>query len=390
MTDHNTQFMAVLTAVGEARQANANALGIPWVITQMGVGDANGTDPVPSRSQTALINERRRAALNQLSIDPNNPAIIIAEQVIPEDVGGWWIREVGLYDAAGDLVAVANCPPTFKPELAQGSGRTQVVRLNIQVTSAENIQLKIDPSVVLATRQYADLLLAWHNALADPHPQYKMYADDLMDDHLNEEDPHPDYNLTPERLAAIMQPEHTAEATLTGIDNVIAMPGIVEALRLEVGDVIQFVSGAGDNNERLHTVEAITDEDTIVVNHEHCGGRGDGSLKLFDTTGEIKIKRIEKWHAASDGLGQAWVDVTGLRVTGTIYSPPSNRTISVVVCRGGSVNVPLTAAVDSTVVLSVSPSGSSNIIYSATFDAPVGSQNYTVTLSNIGRWTELR
>lgn len=156
MADRNSQYMAMLTAVGEAKLANATALGVNLNITQLGVGDANGAEPMPSRTQTVLFNERRRAPLNQLSIDPNNSAIIIAEQVIPEDIGGWWIREIGLYDEAGDLVAVANCPPTFKPELAQGSGRTQVVRLNILVSSTQNIQLKIDPSVVLATRKYVD------------------------------------------------------------------------------------------------------------------------------------------------------------------------------------------------------------------------------------------
>lgn len=174
MADQNSQYMAMLTAVGEAKLANATALGVNLNITQLGVGDANGVEPMPSRTQTALINERRRAPLNQLSIDPNNSAIIIAEQVIPEDIGGWWIREIGLYDEAGDLVAVSNCPPTFKPELAQGSGRTQVVRLNILVSSTQNIQLKIDPSVVLATRAYADTLIVSHLAAADPHTQYQL------------------------------------------------------------------------------------------------------------------------------------------------------------------------------------------------------------------------
>jgi|GEM_PF-462829 len=159
MTDQNSQFFAILTAVGEAKQANANALGVPWTFAQMGVGDANNTDPVPVSTQTKLINERRRAPLNQISVDPNNPSIIVAEQVIPPDVGGWWIREIGLYDAAGDLVAVANCAPSFKPLLSQGTGKTQVVRLNIIVTSSANVQLKIDPAVVLATREYADSLI---------------------------------------------------------------------------------------------------------------------------------------------------------------------------------------------------------------------------------------
>lgn len=159
MTDQNSQFFAILTAVGEAKQANANALGVPWTFAQMGVGDANNTDPVPSRTQTKLINERRRAALNQIKVDPTNPSIIIAEQVIPPEVGGWWIREIGLYDAAGDLVAVANCAPSFKPLLSQGTGKTQVVRLNIVVTSTANVELKIDPAVVLATREYVDSLI---------------------------------------------------------------------------------------------------------------------------------------------------------------------------------------------------------------------------------------
>ncbi|WP_095159180.1 phage tail protein [Pseudomonas sp. Irchel 3E13] len=156
MTDQNSQFFAILTAVGEAKQANADALGVPWTFAQMGVGDANGADPIPDRLQTRLINERRRAPLNTVKVDPGNASIIIAEQVIPPDVGGWWIREIGLYDAAGDLVAVANCAPSFKPLLSQGTGKTQVVRLNLIVTSTANVQLKIDPSVVLATREYVD------------------------------------------------------------------------------------------------------------------------------------------------------------------------------------------------------------------------------------------
>ncbi|WP_339490589.1 phage tail protein [Pseudomonas rhizophila] len=156
MTDQNSQFFAILTAIGKAKQANADALGIPWTFAQMGVGDANDTEPMPNEQQTQLINERRRAPLNQLKVDPANPNIIIAEQVIPESVGGWWIREVGLYDAAGDLVAVANCAPSFKPLLTQGSGRTQVVRMNLIVSNTANVELKIDPSVVLATRQYVD------------------------------------------------------------------------------------------------------------------------------------------------------------------------------------------------------------------------------------------
>jgi len=160
MVDQTSQFYAILTNVGAAKQANADALGMAWKITQMGVGDANGTDPTPNATQTSLINEWRRAPLNQLKVDDKNNAIIIAEQVIPPDVGGKWIREIALYDADGDMVAVANCAPTYKPLLSQGSGRTQVVRMNLVVSSASNVQLKIDPAVVLATREWVTEELA--------------------------------------------------------------------------------------------------------------------------------------------------------------------------------------------------------------------------------------
>lgn len=156
MIDSNSQFFAILTAVGEAKQANATALGVPWTFKEMAVGDANGTDPIPSRNQTKLINEWRRAPVNQVRTDPANPNIIITEQVIPSDVGGRWIREIGLFDADGDLVAVANCAPSFKPLLAQGTGKTQIIRMNFIVANTAQIVLKIDPAVVLATRQYVD------------------------------------------------------------------------------------------------------------------------------------------------------------------------------------------------------------------------------------------
>lgn len=156
MIDQNSQFFAMLTAVGEAKQANATALGQPWTFSQMGVGDANLTDPIPSRTQTRLINEWRRAAVNQVRTDPANPNIIITEQVIPADVGGKWIREIALYDAEGDMVAVANCAPSFKPLLVQGTGKTQIIRMNFIVANTASVVLKIDPAIVLATREYVD------------------------------------------------------------------------------------------------------------------------------------------------------------------------------------------------------------------------------------------
>ncbi|MBA8228003.1 phage tail protein [Escherichia fergusonii] len=179
----STKFYTLLTDIGAAKLASAAALGVPLKITHMAVGDGGGVLPTPDAKQTALVNEKRRAALNMLYIDPQNSSQIIAEQVIPENEGGWWIREVGLFDESGALIAVGNCPESYKPQLAEGSGRTQTVRMVLITSSTENITLKIDPAVVLATRKYVD----------DKVLELKVYVDDLMAKHLAAQDPHSQY-----------------------------------------------------------------------------------------------------------------------------------------------------------------------------------------------------
>ncbi|WP_228007785.1 phage tail protein [Kosakonia pseudosacchari] len=177
------KFFAILTNQGAALLANATALGTKLNITQMAVGDGNGTLPTPDATQTKLVNQRRIAPLNMLSVDANNSSQIIAEQVIPENEGGFWIREIGLYDDNGVLIAVANCPETYKPQLQEGSGRTQTIRMVLIVSSTAAVTLKIDPSVVLATRQYAD----------DKAIEVKNYADNLMKQHVADANPHKQY-----------------------------------------------------------------------------------------------------------------------------------------------------------------------------------------------------
>lgn len=167
-----SKFFTVLTTIGEAKLANATALGETVKFEKLAIGDGNGELPVPNQNQTALINEVRRYPLNSVETDPENPNWIICEQIIPENVGGWTIREVGIYDVDGDLVAVGNFPETYKPVLEEGSGRTQTVRIVLQVSSTATVELKIDPSVVLATREYVDNLDKAHKENVDAHPQY--------------------------------------------------------------------------------------------------------------------------------------------------------------------------------------------------------------------------
>lgn len=147
-------YYTLLTRVGEAKYANATALNQPLNLAAMAVGDGGGSLPTPGREQTSLVNEWRRGPLNSLFPDPDNPGQYIAEQIIPAGEGGRWIREIGVYDIDGDLVAVGNCPDTYKPLLAEGSGRTQLIRMVMLFGSAEVVELKIDPTIVVATREY--------------------------------------------------------------------------------------------------------------------------------------------------------------------------------------------------------------------------------------------
>lgn len=187
------KFYAILTNQGTAMLANAAALGTKLNLTQMAIGDGNGALPVPDPAQTKLINQKRIAPLNMLSIDPQNASQIVAEQVIPENEGGFWIREIGLFDDGGVLIAVANCPETYKPQLQEGSGRTQTIRMALIVSSTAAVTLKIDPSVVLATRQYVDEKVI----------EVKAYADDLMKKHVAAENPHTQYLQSKNNLSEV-------------------------------------------------------------------------------------------------------------------------------------------------------------------------------------------
>lgn len=188
-----TKYFALLTNQGAAKLANAAALGTKVNIASMGVGDGSGTLPTPDAAQTKLIGEKRRAQLNSLTVDAANSSQIIAEQIIPESDGGFWIREIGLYDGDGVLIAVANCPETYKPQLAEGSGRTQTVRMILIVNSTTAVTLKIDPSVVLATRKYVD----------DAVIEVRAYADSLMKAHTDAKNPHSQYLQIANALAEI-------------------------------------------------------------------------------------------------------------------------------------------------------------------------------------------
>lgn len=152
-------YFTLLTEKGLALFAQATALEVPVKLKTFAVGDGNGELPTPTASQTKLVNEVRRGAINTITIDEENPNQIIIQHVIPPEEGGFYIHEIGVFDENDQLIAVGNCPPSYKPVLSEGSGRTQVINMIIIVENTANVELKIDPTTVLATREYVDQLI---------------------------------------------------------------------------------------------------------------------------------------------------------------------------------------------------------------------------------------
>ncbi|EPZ9322163.1 tail fiber protein [Salmonella enterica subsp. enterica] len=157
-----SEFFTILTAVGKAKIAEALAEGRQIRLKNMIVGDGGGQYVEPKEDQTKVVREVWRGPLNTLKIAPENPAWVIAEVVLAESVGGWYVREVGLEDDEGDLIAIGKFPETYKPKLPAGASKQIVIRAVMEVTNAATVTLMVDPTLVMATVEYVDLRIEEH------------------------------------------------------------------------------------------------------------------------------------------------------------------------------------------------------------------------------------
>ncbi|MHA0970314.1 phage tail-collar fiber domain-containing protein [Enterobacter cloacae] len=170
------KFKTVITKAGAEKLAAATVPNAKKVnFTAMAVGDGGGALPVPDASQTKLVNEVWRHALNKISQDKKNKNYVVAELLIPPEVGGFWMREMGLYDDTGTLIAVGNMAESYKPALAEGSGRAQTLRMVIMVSDISSVELTIDTSTVMATQEYVDGKLTEHEQ-SRRHPDATLTA----------------------------------------------------------------------------------------------------------------------------------------------------------------------------------------------------------------------
>ncbi|EJX4550933.1 phage tail protein [Salmonella enterica] len=311
------KYYAILTNQGAARLANATMLGSKLNLTQMAVGDANGVLPTPDPAQTKLINQKRIAPLNLLSIDSNNQSQIIAEQIIPENEGGFWIREIGLYDDEGVLIAVANCPETYKPQLQEGSGRTQTIRMILVVTNTEAITLKIDPSVVLATRKYVD----------DKVLELKLYVDDQMRNHIAAQDPHTQYaqKHNPTFTGEPKAPTPAAGNNTTRIATTAFVQAAITALingAPDTLDTLKEIAAAINNDPKFSTTinNALSGKQPLDETLTHLSGKDVAGLLAYLGLGEgsaLPVGVPVPWPSATPPTG--WLKCNGAAFSAEEY-----------------------------------------------------------------------
>lgn len=155
-----TNYYMLLTPTGLAKVTNAQLTQEKVEITHVAVGNADGRPYSPTGNETALKREVWRGGVASIEVDEQNPNWIIVEAIVPSSVGGFTMREVALYDAAGDMIAIGNYPENYKPVMSDGSTMDLALRTIIEVNNAESVTLKIDPNVIVASRAYVDKRVA--------------------------------------------------------------------------------------------------------------------------------------------------------------------------------------------------------------------------------------
>lgn len=321
-------YRTIITTAGAMKLAEAAVSGEPVGITMMAVGDGNGSQPVPDPEQTRLVNECYRAPLNKLVVADSAANIIEAEMVMQPQVGGFTLREAALFDDAGICIAVANMPPTYKPELAEGAGRFTTVRMWLAVSSTSDIQLIADPGVVLATMH--DVLEAGNSV--------KDYCDDLLSDHEKSRD-HPDATLEKKGFTKLSSQTDSDSEALAATPKAVKA-AIAEAIRgaweldNPVGTTRFFNKNLNPNDQWPWSVWVYTGENRTIrigksdgTNVGQTGGSDNVTLQRtnlpavqIDVTGETSEQGQQELttsgngrhrHRAGDGApGDTWQDAT--------------------------------------------------------------------------------
>lgn len=249
------KYKTVITKAGAVKLAAATVPNGKKVnFTAMAIGDGGGTLPVPDPNQTKLVKEVWRHALNKISQDNKNKNYVVAELLIPPETGGFWMREMGLYDDTGTLIAVGNMAESYKPALAEGSGRAQTVRMVIMVSDIESVELTIDTSMVMATQDYVDDKLAEHEQ-SRRHPDATLTAKGFTQLSSATDSASESVAATPKAVKAaydLAKGKYTAQDATTAQKGIVQLSSAVDSASESVAATPKAVKVANDNaNSRL-------------------------------------------------------------------------------------------------------------------------------------------
>ncbi|MZJ54841.1 phage tail protein [Enterobacter hormaechei] len=297
------KYKTVITKAGAEKLAAATIPNGKKVnFTAMAVGDGGGTLPVPNPNQTKLVKEVWRHALNKISQDKKNKNYVVAELLIPPETGGFWMRELGLYDDTGTLIAVSNMAESYKPALAEGSGRAQTVRMVIMVSDIESVELTIDTSTVMATQDYVDDKLAEHEQ-SRRHPDATLTAKGFTQLSSATDSTSESVAATPKAVKAAYD---LAKGKYTAQDATTAQKGIV-----------QLSSATDSTSEAL----AATPKAVKAVN-DNANGRVPSGRKVNgrELSSDISITAQDIFNGQAVAIGNA-MDLNAYTTAGLYFQP---------------------------------------------------------------------
>ena len=262
------KYKTVITKAGAIKLAAATVPNGKKVnFTAMAVGDGGGTLPVPDPNQTKLVKEVWRHALNKISQDNKHKNYVVAELLIPPETGGFWMRELGLYDDTGTLIAVGNMAESYKPALAEGSGRAQTVRMVIMVSDIESVELTIDTSTVMATQDYVDDKLAEHEQ-SRRHPDATLTAKGFTQLSSATDSVSESVAATPKAVKAaydLAKGKYTAQDATTAKKGIVQLSSATDSTSESVAATPKAVKAAYDLAKGKYTAQDATTEQKGIV-----------------------------------------------------------------------------------------------------------------------------
>ncbi|EFK9471860.1 phage tail protein [Escherichia coli] len=277
MSTTTRKFKTIITDTGAKKLAQAAAPdGNPVRLTHMAVGDGGGTLPTPDSKQPRLVHEVWRHTVNRVILDATHQNRIIAELVIPPETGGFWIREIGVFDEHGDLIAVGNTAESYKPAVAEGSGRAQTFRTILTVSSTATVALTVDNTMVMATVDYVDNKLKEHEQ-SRRHPDASLTAKGFVQLSSATNSDSETLAATPKAVKVaydLANGKYTAQDATTARKGLVQLSSATNSTSETLAATSNAVKAAYDNAEkRLQKAkngEDISDKDTFTKNIGAC------------------------------------------------------------------------------------------------------------------------